>query len=147
MINSIQRDQIPVCSCESFNKMIYFNKANKDIHLLFYPILESETVRKYRSAFLINFYSIAFWKIWINWSFWVRIFTKGLGKWNTFQFVIYCGSKNTEQQIIVFTVPAYWLLSQRLKYKKAWFYWGDHSKLTSSFVCQCFFRFSRFLSP
>ena len=56
---------------------------------------------------------------------------KPLGKWNTFQFVIYCGSKNTEQKIIVFTVPAYWQLSRRLKYKKAGFYWGDHSKLTS----------------
>ena len=56
---------------------------------------------------------------------------KPLAKWNTFQFVICCGSKNTEQQIIVFTVPAYWQLSRRLMYKGAGFYWGDHSKLTS----------------
>ena len=52
---------------QKLNKMIYFNKANKDIQLL-------ELI-----------YSIAFWKIWINLSFWVRLFTKAPGKWNTIQ--------------------------------------------------------------
>ena len=37
---------------QNLNKMIYFNEANKDIQLIFYPILVSETVRKYRRAFL-----------------------------------------------------------------------------------------------
>ena len=39
---------------QNLNKMIYFNKANKDIQLIFYPILAfvSETVRNYRRAFL-----------------------------------------------------------------------------------------------
>ena len=50
---------------QNLNKMIYFNKANKDIQLIFYPILVSEIVRKYRRAFLTYqlvelFYSIAF---------------------------------------------------------------------------------------
>ena len=31
---------------QNLNKMIYFNKANKDIQFIFYPILVSETVRK-----------------------------------------------------------------------------------------------------
>ena len=43
-------------------------------------------------------------------------------------FVICCGSKNSST---LFTVPAYWQLSRRLKHKGAGFYWGDHSKLTS----------------
>ena len=37
---------------QKLNKMIGFNKANKDIQLIFYPILVSERVRKYRRAFL-----------------------------------------------------------------------------------------------
>ena len=37
---------------QKLNKMICFNKANKDIQLIFYPILVSERVRKYRRAFL-----------------------------------------------------------------------------------------------
>ena len=49
---------------QKLNKMICFNKANKDIQLIFYPILVSERVRKYRRAFLTQLveliYSIAF---------------------------------------------------------------------------------------
>ena len=37
---------------QNLNKMICFNTANKDIQLIFYPILVSETVRIYRRAFL-----------------------------------------------------------------------------------------------
>ena len=40
---------------QKLNKMIHFNKANKDIQLIFYPILVSETVRKYRSAIILTY--------------------------------------------------------------------------------------------
>ena len=29
---------------QKLNKMTYFNKGNKDIELIFYPILKSETI-------------------------------------------------------------------------------------------------------
>ena len=47
------------------------------------------------------------------------------------KIVICCGSKNSSKLLFSRPAPAYWQLSRRLKYKRAGFYWGDHSKLTS----------------
>ena len=133
MINSIQRDQIPVCSCESLIKWSILIKLIKISSFYFIQyLLKAKQWGNIEALFLLIFTrSHHFEKFGsIEVSGYASLL-KPLGKWNTFQFVICCGSKNTEQQIIVFTVPAYWQLSRRLKYKKAGFYWGDHSKLTS----------------
>ena len=129
MINSIQRDQI--CSCKSLIKWSILIKLIKISSLYFIQYLIAKQWGNIEALFLLIFTRSHFEKFGsIEVSGYASLL-KPLGKWNTFQFVICCGSKNTEQQIIVFTVPAYWQLSRRLKYKKAGFYWGDHSKLTS----------------
>ena len=131
MINSIQRDQILVCSCKSFIKWSILIKLIKISSSYFIQYLKAKQWGNIEALFLLIFTRSHFEKFGSVEVSGYASLLKPLGKWNTFQFVICCGSKNTEQQIIVFTVPAYWQLSRRLQYKKAGFYWGDHSKLKS----------------
>ena len=97
MINSIQRDQIPVCSCESLIKWSILIKLIKISSFYFIQyLLKAKQWGNIEALFLLIFTrSHHFEKFGsIEVSGYASLL-KPLDKWNTFQFVICCGSKNT----------------------------------------------------
>ena len=144
----IQRDQIPVCSCKSLIKWSILIKLIKISSFYFIQYLKAKQWGNIEALFLLIFTRSHFEKFGsIEVSGYASLL-KPLGKWNTFQFVICCGSKNSSK-----------LLFSRFQLIDSCH--GDSSikgrdfteviilswHRCLSFVCQCFFRFSRFLSP